>query len=417
MGPHATPVAGRPAGTRDPGGVDLYVGGVEHAVLHLLYARFWHKVLHDLGHLTSEEPFRKYFSQGYIQAYAYTRRAAASPCRAEEVEETPEAHGGDPTYTWQGEPVNREYGKIGKSLKNVVSPDEMYDAFGADTFRVYEMCMGPLELSQPWETRAVVGAQRFLQRLWRNVIDEETGAVRRLGRRRWTPTTARIVHRTIDAVGRDYAGAGVQHRDRPADRAEQRADQARRGAPRGRGDDGAHGRAAGAAHRRGAVVAAGPRGDVTYEPFPAAGRRRCSSRRRSRASCRSRARCATGSRCRPTIGEDELRELVLACAKVVAATDGRSAHGHRAGARSWSTSSRPESLRPLARVAEALASSRVSVAIVTDSTAYLPADSSWPSTGIRVVPLHVVIGGQRVQRGRRRHHGRGRPRRCARSRR
>ena len=88
MGPHATPVAGAPEGTRDPGGVDLYVGGVEHAVLHLLYARFWHKVLHDLGHLTSEEPFRKYFSQGYIQAYAYTD-ARGQYVPAEEVEETP----------------------------------------------------------------------------------------------------------------------------------------------------------------------------------------------------------------------------------------------------------------------------------------------------------------------------------------
>ena len=204
MGPHATPVAGAPEGTRDPGGVDLYVGGVEHAVLHLLYARFWHKVLHDLGHLASEEPFRKYFSQGYIQAYAYTD-ARGQYVPAEEVEETPEVYGGDPIYTWKGEPVNREYGKIGKSLKNVVSPDEMYEVFGADTFRVYEMGMGPLELSRPWETRAVVGAQRFLQRLWRNVIDEETGQVR-VSEAAPDADTARIVHKTIDTVGRDYAG-------------------------------------------------------------------------------------------------------------------------------------------------------------------------------------------------------------------
>jgi leucyl-tRNA synthetase len=187
-----------------PGGVDLYVGGVEHAVLHLLYARFWHKVLHDLGHLTSEEPFRKYFSQGYIQAYAYTD-ARGQYVPAEEVEETPEVYGGDPIYTWKGQPVNREYGKIGKSLKNVVSPDEMYEVFGADTFRVYEMGMGPLELSRPWETRAVVGAQRFLQRLWRNVIDEETGRVR-ISEAALDADTARIVHKTIDTVGRDYAG-------------------------------------------------------------------------------------------------------------------------------------------------------------------------------------------------------------------
>ena len=146
MGPRAEPVASAPAGTRDPGGVDLYVGGVEHAVLHLLYARFWHKVLHDLGHLSSDEPFRTYFCQGYIQAPAFTdSRGQYVP--AAEVEEHPVEHG-EPTFTWNGKPVNREYGKIGKSLKNMVSPDEMYAAFGADTFRLYEMGLGPLEQSQ-----------------------------------------------------------------------------------------------------------------------------------------------------------------------------------------------------------------------------------------------------------------------------
>jgi leucyl-tRNA synthetase len=123
---------------------------------------------------------------------------------AAEVEEMSVEYGGDPIYTWQGQPVNREYGKIGKSLKNVVSPDEMYEAYGADTFRVYEMGMGPLELSRPWETRAVVGSQRFLQRLWRNVVDEETGEVR-VTDAPVDEETARVLHRTIDAVGRDYA--------------------------------------------------------------------------------------------------------------------------------------------------------------------------------------------------------------------
>ncbi|SNU00972.1 leucyl-tRNA synthetase [Ruaniaceae bacterium KH17] len=161
-----------PGGSRGrTGGVDLYVGGVEHAVLHLLYSRFWHKVLFDLGHVSSAEPFHKLFNQGYIQAYAY-KDARGMYVQAAEVE-------GDEVsgFTWQGEPVTREYGKIGKSLKNMVSPDEMYDAYGADTFRLYEMSMGPLDLSRPWETRAVVGSQRFLQRLWRNVVSEETGEV------------------------------------------------------------------------------------------------------------------------------------------------------------------------------------------------------------------------------------------------
>jgi leucyl-tRNA synthetase len=147
MGPRTEPVAGAPQGTRDPGGVDLYVGGVEHAVLHLLYARFWHKVLHDLGFLSSDEPFRTYFAQGYIQAPAYTDRRGQY-VEAAEVEEQAGADG-EAVFTYRGEPVTREFGKIGKSLKNMVSPDDMYAAYGADTFRLYEMGLGPLEQSKP----------------------------------------------------------------------------------------------------------------------------------------------------------------------------------------------------------------------------------------------------------------------------
>ena len=157
-----------PQGDGHTGGADLYVGGVEHAVLHLLYARFWHKVLHDLGHVSSEEPFHRLFNQGYIQAYAY-RDDRGQTVPAAEVVET------DGVYSWEGETVAREYGKMGKSLKNIVTPDEMYEEYGADTFRLYEMAMGPLDASRPWNTRDVVGMQRFLQRLWRNVIDEDTG--------------------------------------------------------------------------------------------------------------------------------------------------------------------------------------------------------------------------------------------------
>ena len=153
------------------GGVDLYVGGVEHAVLHLLYARFWHKVLFDLGHVSSEEPFHRLFNQGYIQAYAY-RDARGQTVTASEVVER------DGRWFHGDEEVSREYGKMGKSLKNVVTPDEMYDEYGADTFRLYEMSMGPLDASRPWNTRDVVGMQRFLQRLWRNLVDEDSGALR-----------------------------------------------------------------------------------------------------------------------------------------------------------------------------------------------------------------------------------------------
>ncbi|MDD7465247.1 MAG: class I tRNA ligase family protein [Actinomycetaceae bacterium] len=166
-----------PRAGKESGGADLYVGGVEHAVLHLLYSRFWHKVLFDLGFVSSSEPFHKLFNQGYVQAYAYTD-ARGQYVPAEEVEEVPAADGtGEPSFMWHGEPVNREYGKMGKSLKNIVTPDEMAATYGADTFRVYEMSMGPLDADRPWETRAVVGSQRFLQRLWRNVISEEDGSI------------------------------------------------------------------------------------------------------------------------------------------------------------------------------------------------------------------------------------------------
>jgi leucyl-tRNA synthetase len=177
------------------GGVDLYVGGVEHAVLHLLYARFWHKVLHDLGHVSSEEPFHRLFNQGYIQAYAY-RDERGQTVPANEVDE---ANG---TYTWQGEKVIREYGKMGKSLKNIVTPDEMYDEFGADTFRLYEMSTGPLDASRPWNTRDVVGMQRFLQRSWRNLVDEDTGALH-VSDAEAPLQLKRDLHKAIHGVGID----------------------------------------------------------------------------------------------------------------------------------------------------------------------------------------------------------------------
>ena len=182
----------------DPGGVDLYVGGVEHAVLHLLYARFWHKVLFDLGHLSSEEPFRRLFNQGYIQAYAYTDERGMY-VDATKIEER------DGSWFYEGRPANREYGKMGKGLKNVVTPDEMVDTYGADTFRLYEMNMGPLDVSRPWNTRDVIGMQRFLQRLWRNLVDEETGALR-VVEEPCDESTRRLLHRTIAGTRADMDG-------------------------------------------------------------------------------------------------------------------------------------------------------------------------------------------------------------------
>ncbi|MEV6556707.1 leucine--tRNA ligase [Nocardia sp. NPDC051756] len=189
-------------GANDPGGVDLYVGGVEHAVLHLLYARFWQKVLFDLGDVSGYEPYRRLFNQGYIQAYAYTDERGAYIPAAEVVERDGRFFWTDPTGTEI--PVNQEYGKIGKSLKNAISPDEMCDLYGADTFRFYEMSMGPLDTSRPWATKDVVGAHRFLQRMWRLVVDEETGGVRVTDA---TPAdeTLRLLHKTIAGVDEDLA--------------------------------------------------------------------------------------------------------------------------------------------------------------------------------------------------------------------
>ncbi len=184
-------------GPNDPGGLDLYIGGVEHAVLHLLYSRFWHKVLFDLGYVTSAEPYRKLFNQGMIQAFAYTdARGVYVP--AEEVVER------DGQFFYQDQPVTQEYGKMGKSLKNSVAPDDICRDYGADTLRVYEMFMGPLDQSRPWATKDVVGAQRFLQRVWRLVVDEETGAVR-VSDAEPSDETNKLLHKTIAGTRDDYA--------------------------------------------------------------------------------------------------------------------------------------------------------------------------------------------------------------------
>ncbi|WP_424399002.1 leucine--tRNA ligase [Mycobacterium uberis] len=195
----------RPAehGPDDPGGVDLYVGGAEHAVLHLLYARFWHKVLYDLDHVSSREPYRKLVNQGYIQAFAYTD-ARGSYVPANQVFER------DSGFVYSGPDgeieVFQEFGKIGKSLKNSLSPDEICDKYSADTLRVYEMSMGPLEASRPWATKDIVGAYRFLQRVWRLVVDEYTGKTRVADTaEKLDNETLRVLHRTIAGVSEDYA--------------------------------------------------------------------------------------------------------------------------------------------------------------------------------------------------------------------
>jgi leucyl-tRNA synthetase len=160
--------------TQGKGGVDLYMGGSEHAVGHLLYSRFWHNVLHDLGYVSTPEPFQKLFHQGLITSFAYQRPdKTLVPC--DQVEEVTE---GQFIEKGVGTKLTPIVAKMSKSLKNVVNPDDVIAEFGADTFRLYEMYMGPLEASKPWNPRDITGLFRFLARAWRVAVDEKTGAVR-----------------------------------------------------------------------------------------------------------------------------------------------------------------------------------------------------------------------------------------------
>jgi leucyl-tRNA synthetase len=148
--------------------VDLYIGGTEHAVLHLLYARFWHKVLYDEGLVPTKEPFQQLFNQGMVQAFAYKD----STGRLVGVDEVT-VEGDEARSKQSGEIVEQVVAKMSKSLKNVVNPDEVCEAYGVDAFRLYEMFMGPLADSKPWNPRDVPGSRRFLDRLWRLYVDPE----------------------------------------------------------------------------------------------------------------------------------------------------------------------------------------------------------------------------------------------------
>jgi leucyl-tRNA synthetase len=160
---------GADAASPTPGGVDLYVGGTEHAVLHLLYARFWHKVLFDLGHVSSPEPFQRLVNQGII--------------------------------------LGEDGQKMSKSRGNVVNPDDVIADYGADAFRCYEMFMGPLEQMKPWSTTGVEGVSRFLARVWRLAMDENQSGewVRSAALAEVAPDKAqnKVIHATIKKVGED----------------------------------------------------------------------------------------------------------------------------------------------------------------------------------------------------------------------
>jgi leucyl-tRNA synthetase len=151
--------------------VDLYVGGAAHAVLHLLYARFWHKVLYDEGIVSTKEPFQKLFNQGMITAFGY-RDGTERLVESKDVEE----RGGRFHRTGTGEELEQVITKMAKSLGNVVNPDDIIAEYGADTLRLYELFMGPLADSKPWNPRDIAGCRRFLDRAWRLFVDEESDA-------------------------------------------------------------------------------------------------------------------------------------------------------------------------------------------------------------------------------------------------
>ncbi|RIL09793.1 MAG: leucine--tRNA ligase [Proteobacteria bacterium] len=180
--------------------IDLYVGGAEHAVLHLLYSRFWHKVLFDLGYVSTREPFQKLFNQGMVLAYAYKNsRGALVPS-----DEVDEGEDGAARHQTTSEPLERIIAKMSKSLRNVVTLDETVTRYGADTFRMYLMFMGPLDVSRPWDVKAITGTHRFLKRTWTLVHDAwaklSNGGVAE------APELTRAVHRLVKKVTGDIEG-------------------------------------------------------------------------------------------------------------------------------------------------------------------------------------------------------------------
>ncbi len=180
--------------------VDLYVGGAEHAVLHLLYARFWHKMLFDLGHVSSPEPFKKQFSQGMITADAFTdERGVYIDIRKVEFDAA-----GEPMHAETGQKLKRFRGKMGKRYKNGLPPEEVGEEYGVDTLRLYEMYMGPLEQSAPWSMEGIRGMQRFLQRVWRNLIDADGGT--KVDGANASQELRSQLHATIAVVGEHLEG-------------------------------------------------------------------------------------------------------------------------------------------------------------------------------------------------------------------
>ena len=179
--------------------VDLYIGGAEHAVLHLLYSRFWHKVLYDLGHVTHPEPWKRLIHQGMILGISYKDQRGVLVPNDQVVEKDKKFF-----HKKTGEELTMLPAKMSKSLKNVVNPDDIIKKYGADSFRLYEMFMGPLEEVKPWNTEGVEGVCRFLNKVWRMIVDVDTGTLApEVSDAPMSREAERILHQTIKKVSED----------------------------------------------------------------------------------------------------------------------------------------------------------------------------------------------------------------------
>jgi leucyl-tRNA synthetase len=176
--------------------VDQYIGGAEHAVLHLLYSRFWHKVLYDLGIVSTDEPFTRLFNQGMILAFAY-ESAGGAKVTSDVVKEKD----GKFFHSQTGEELKQIVAKMSKSLKNVINPDDVVKNYGADSLRLYEMFMGPLEATKPWTEQGVKGVFGFLGRAYRFFAD-----LNNIHQDEEDREITKSLHQTIKKVQQDIEG-------------------------------------------------------------------------------------------------------------------------------------------------------------------------------------------------------------------